>query len=199
MMPLEAKLKMILSSKRNKVIYTSIADCGLGKTISLAKNITKILCKGNVIIAAPTTALCEQIGKAIQTNATESVPVTVIHSKQGVLNKPTATRVETSVKGASHQKVSQVVITTHETLLKIDPHLLVSWCVVVDEVPKLLEVKGWEFYDAEYDLISNGLEIQDGGRVVGNDQLQVIVSGEDSAKDVNVPPSTSKLSEPIPA
>lgn len=136
----------------NKVIHTAISAPGAGKTEAFISQIPALLSAGrSIVVALPTIALTESI--------VERLPAgTDFH----VINSKTCDHVGSELSTALKINASRLIITTHESVFKVRPHLLRGWMLVIDELPSVVDFLAFQFEPSELaHLLVNTVE-QDG-------------------------------------
>ncbi|WP_157955153.1 DEAD/DEAH box helicase family protein [Halomonas denitrificans] len=110
---------------KNKTFYVVSAPMGAGKTHSF---IEYAKATNNVLLAVPKIDLADEV--AIRMHQVGIDPE-VIHSRQGHQSS-TVDRLSDALN-----KIDGYIVTTHASLLNVNPRQLKGWKVVVDEVPTI--------------------------------------------------------------
>lgn len=125
-------LKMEITIKMIKPIYTAIAAPGAGKTKALITQLPTLIGSGKkFIIAFPTLNLCNDVITEMQSLGLN--PKVINHDCSN--NKSVANMINGTLKNGN----DDLVIVTHEGLRLSDPGLLRTYTLVIDEVPGTFE------------------------------------------------------------
>lgn len=136
----------------NKVIHTAVSAPGAGKTQAFISKIPSLLSAGHsIVLALPTLQLTESFVGRLPTG----VPFRVI-------NSATCDHVGSNLRGALHQKSSELLITTHQSVFSVKPDLLSGWTLVIDELPLVVDFPAFPFEPSELDQLFVYSEEQDG-------------------------------------
>lgn len=136
----------------NKVIHTAVSAPGAGKTEAFISQIPTLLSAGrSIVVALPTIALTESF--------VERLPAgTDCH----VINFTTYDHVGSTLSTALKVNESHLIITTHQSIFAVQPHLLRGWMLVIDELPSVVDFPAFPFEPSELaQLLVNAAE-QDG-------------------------------------
>lgn len=113
-----------------KVIYSSIAPPGAGKTEVLLCKLPALLKAGKLIILAlPTLVLSDEI---IQRTSSKGITCRSIDHREGQL-------VIRSLEKAIEDKLESFIVCTQESIRQVRPSLLQDWILVLDELPKVVD------------------------------------------------------------
>jgi len=148
-----------------KIISTSIAPPGAGKTEALLSKLPALLDAGKrVILALPTLVLSDSIAR----RASEAgVAYRTIDQRCGEAVVPT-------LEKALKEETESFVICTQESIRQVRHDLLHGWVLVVDELPKVVDYPDYALKPLELKRVFDFTEERDGQLWIRDDLEQVV-------------------------
>lgn len=136
-----------------KIINTSIAPPGAGKTQALLSQLPALLDAGKrVILALPTLVLSDDIAKRA--------------SKAGVvyrtIDQHSGEVVVLALEKALKEKADSFIICTQESIRKVQHKLFFGWVLVVDELPKIVDYPDYALKPMELERVLHFTDELDG-------------------------------------
>lgn len=148
-----------------KIINTSIAAPGAGKTEALLGKLPTLLDAGKrVILALPTLVLSDSIARRA--------------SEAGVayrnIDQHSGEAVVPALEKALNQKADSFIICTQESIRKVQHKLFSDWVLVVDELPKIVDYPDYALKPMELERVLHFTDELD-GRLWIKDDLEKAV------------------------
>lgn len=179
------------STANADTLYLAEASPGKGKTHALIESIPALVRqRKHILIAAPTTDLADDIKNRVNQNDS-SITVQIFHS-QLYPNQSIKKLVEERLRN----RISACVICTHEALRRIDPKSLKGWVLVVDELPKVLELASFNLDAVNREPLFKYTEISDDRLcITRNQKTQLKSRFKNTATGALQPDSTLSVPE----
>lgn len=143
----------------NNTIYTSLAAPGKGKTQIFIEDLPRLIDEGElVVIASPTKKLSLRTFERLvdfDDALTEHIHVIDSDHTQGEKQS-----VKNTLEVYLSNKSKSCILTTHEGLRNIDPSLMSSWNLIVDEVPGGIEFNHFVLSELEMDRLNRYIDYE---------------------------------------